>query len=181
MLPKAAYEQTINNESSRATYSAVIADFVPAATATDMVILAGGGKGKIITLTNVRISGSATASTYQGFYLFKRTALDTGGTSTATPIVIHDSTDPASVGVVSQYSANPAGLGAGILLRADHIGLPAPASAAASAQASIWDFADRGAKAPKLMNATESFCLNFNGAAVPAGANLHITLEWAEE
>jgi hypothetical protein len=177
MLPQSGFEQKCNLESSKATYSAVIADFVPAANATDFITLVGSAS-KTLTLTNVRISGSATASTYQGIYLYKRTTLDTTGTSTPTAITIHDSQDTAAKGVVNQYTVNPGALGTGTLLRSDHVGLPA---AAAGTTALVWDFGDRAAKAPKLQAATESFCLNFAAAAVPAGTNLHITLEWTEE
>lgn len=176
-LPTSAYEQKSNIESSKATYSAVIADFVPVANATDFATLVGAA-GKTLTVTNVRFSGSATASTFQGMYGYKRTALDTGGTATATAIATHDSQDAAPRGVVSQYSVNPVSLGAGNLIRSDHMGLPA---AAAGTTSLVWDFGDRAAKAPKLQNANESFCINFAGAAVPAGINLHVTIEWTEE
>lgn len=176
-LPQAAYEQKTNIESSKATYSAVIADFVPAATATDFFTLTGVN-GKIITVTNIRMSGSATASTYQGMYLYKRTTLNTGGTSSATPIAKHDSQDVNASGVVLQYTANPASLGTGVLTRADHLGLPA---AAAGTVELIWDFGNRAAKGIKLNSSTESACLNFAGATVPAGTNLHVTIEWTEE
>lgn len=174
--PISAFLQNVNTESSKATYSAVVANYAPATTATDMVVLTGA-TGKIITLTMVRVNGAATAASYQDVFLYKRTTLDTGGTSSVTATVKHDSTDPAASGVVTQYSANPT-LGTGVALRSEHVSF---SSAAAGNLVTDWVFAARGAKAPKLNSATESFALNFNGAAVPSGANMHMTIEWTEE
>lgn len=175
--PTSSFLQNVNTESSKATYSAVVANYTPAATATDMVVLTGAA-GKTVTLTTVRVNGAATVSTFADVYLYKRTTLDTGGTSTSTAIGQHDSQDPAPSCVVKQYSANPSSLGTGVALRSEHISF----SAAASGNlVTDWVFAARGAKAPKLNSATESFALNFNGNAVPGGANLHMTIEWTEE
>lgn len=166
-----------NIEGTKRTYTAVIADFVPAATATDVATLVGA-TGKIVTLTQIRISASASTSTFANFYLFKRTALDTAGTAVQTPITKHDSMDISPSAVVNQYSVNPTSLGAGSMLRSEHVSFSA---AAAGNFVMVWDFADRAAKSPKLRSAIENFAINFNGAAVPAGSNIHITMEWTEE
>ena len=176
--PVAAFLQNVNTESSKATYSAVIQDFAPAANATDIVTLTGAA-GKTVTLTNVRISGTATAAASQDIYILKRSAGNTGGTSAAVVPTVHDSTDPAPSGAVVKYSANPSALGAGTLLRGDRVSIPALAGANGTTQ--VWDFGDRAAKAPKLQNASESIAINWGGASVAAGTNLYITLEWTEE
>jgi len=167
----------VNIEGKKPTYSATIADFTPATTASDMVTITGAAN-KVCTITNIRFTGSATAATYQGMYLIKRSSLDTGGTSSATTITPHDSNDIAPSAVVRQYSANPTVGTAVGTIRADHLGLP---SAAAGTYPLIWDFCDRAAKGIRLNSATEQLAINFGGAAVPTGTNLHITIEWTEE
>jgi hypothetical protein len=168
----------VNIEGRKPTYSATIADFVPAATATDMVTITGAAN-KICTITNIRFTGSATTSTYQGMYQIKRAAANSGGTSSLTTITPHDSSDIAPSAVVKQYSANPSSVGTAVgTIRADHLGLP---SAAAGTYPLIWDFCDRAAKGIRLNSATENLAINFNGNAVPIGTNLHITIEWTEE
>lgn len=168
----------VNIEGRKPTYSATIADYVPAATATDMVTITGAAN-KICTITNIRFTGHATASTYVGIYLIKRSSANSGGTSTSTTITPHDSTDIAPSAVVKQYSANPSSLGTAVgTIRADHLGMPA---AAAGTYPLLWDFCDRAAKGIRLNSATEVIAINFNGAAVPAGTNLHMTIEWTEE
>ena len=58
----------VNIEGKKPTYSATIADFTPATTASDMVTITGA-TNKVCTITNIRFTGSATAATYQGMYL----------------------------------------------------------------------------------------------------------------
>jgi hypothetical protein len=166
-----------NTEGLKRTYSVVIADFVPAATATDFLTIVGA-VGKTVTVTQIRITASATATISQGVYLYKRTALNTAGTATQPSIAKHDSADAAPAAVVNQYSANPSGLGAGILIRSERLAL---AATTAGIFPVIWTFADRPAKGIKLKNATENLAFNWAGAAVPAGTNLHIVIEWTEE
>ena len=173
----------VNVEGRKPTYSACIADFTPAASATDIITITGA-TNKTITITNIRFSGSATASTYQGMYLFKRSSLDSGGTSTPTTMVPHDSKDILPSAVVYQYSANPSTLGTSVgLIRNDHLALPAAGGASniPSSSLVIWDFCDRSAKGIKLQSSTEQLGISLNGMTVPAGINLHITIEWTEE
>jgi hypothetical protein len=179
MRPLENTERYVRTESTKATYTACIADFTPAATATDFATLIGA-TGKLITLTNIRMTATQTGSSYLDMYLYKRTTLNTGGTATATAIVNHDSVDPAASATVSQYSANPSALGTGVLLRSDRTGVPATASVTGTCGI-IWEFANRSSKAPKLQNANESFALSFGGQAVPAGLSYHISVEWTEE
>lgn len=178
-LPNQNTEQSVSLDGSKATYSCVIADFTPAATATDMVTLVGA-PGKIITVTRITIEGDATGSSTNDVYLYKRTALDTGGTATQPGIAKHDSSDPSPSGVVNQYSANPSGLGAGTLIRADHISVPATTGAIPIFPA-VWEFGRGMAKGIKLLSGTESLAISWNGNAVPAGLSLYINIEWTEQ
>jgi hypothetical protein len=180
MLPQSSNEQLVEVGSSKASYSAVLADFTPAATATDFLILQGVA-GKKVTLTKIRASGTATASSSVNLYFYKRTTLNTGGTKATLTACQHDSLDPAPSATASSYSVNPSGLGSGNLFRSDHLGLPAPSSNTVSGQTEAWDFANRTVKPIVLNGANESIAVNFGGNAVPAGMNLHVTLEWTEE
>jgi hypothetical protein len=175
--PTSAFLQNVNTESSKATYSAVISDFVPVANATDFFTISGSSS-KIITITALRVNGAATASSFANIYVYKRTAANTGGTSSVITSCIHDSSDPAATAVVRSYSANPSALGTGALLRSEHVSFSA---AAAGNLVTYWNFVDRGSKSVKLNNTNEFLCFNFGGNAVPSGANIHATIEWTEE
>jgi len=175
-----AYEQygllSVSQDGRKPTYSAVISDYVPAATATDMITLSGS-VGKTISVTAIRINCIATVADSANVYIYKRSVADTGGTSTATAIAQHDSKDILPSGVVLQYSANPT-VGTGTLIRSEHVSF---SSAAAGNLVTLWEFGNRPSKTVKLYNAAESIALNFGGAAVPGVANLHVTIEWTEE
>ena len=176
--PISAYLQNVNTENSKATYSAVIADYLPTSSATDIVTLTGAA-GKTITVTNIRISATATAASNADVYLYKRTTANTSGTSSSTAIVQHDSQDPVPSGVVKQYSANPSGLGTGVLLRGDRVAFPGATTSNGSA--TIWDFGNRASKAPKLHSASEFFAINFGASSPPSGTSMYLTIEWTEE
>ena len=179
MLPVMQNEQPVSLGSSKRTYTATIPDFVPVATATDICALFGA-TGKKITLTMVNITCAASANTYLGMYMIKRSTVNTGGTPTATAIVNNDSLDPLPSAVVTQYATNPT-LGTGVLMRSDHITLVGTASTTLPEVPLAWVYNNRSAKAPTLNSSTESYCINCNGAAIPAGINMHITIEWTEE
>lgn len=175
-LPGSAFEQKVNTESTRATYSGVVADFTPAATATDIVALMGA-EGKTVTLISVRVTGSANAAGTVDLYMHKYTSQSTGGTSAPVTVVRHDTADSVVAATMKTYSVNPTALGTGALLRGEVVAIMAKTALGSPL---IWDFANRGSKAPKI-NSSEAIVLNWNGQAVPAGTNLYITFEWTEE
>lgn len=173
--------QTANiNEGYRATYSAVVADYTPYSAAQDMACLRASST-KNIRITFIRAGGDATAFATVDMYLYKRTAVNTGGTSANITSTLYDSTDPAATGTVVKYTALPSS-GTGTLIRADHVTLPASATAGTAVFPAIWEFGTRASKAFYLRKGTnEQACLNFGGNAVPSGAQLYMTFEWTEE
>ena len=177
MLPQSAFEQKVNTEGSKATYSAVVSNFTPTTAATDIAQLVGSAS-KTITIVMVRLNSSATTAAFVDMYLYKRTAVNTGGTQAAITIAKHDSQDPAPTAAMYSYSANPSALGTGAVVRSEHV---SASSAAAGNLVTVWDFTNRAAKAIKLQGVAESLCINFNGATPAAGTNIHMTIEWTEE
>ena len=178
MQPQSPFDQPVSLVSSKATYSAVLVDYTPPATATDFFILPGV-TGKKISLVGVRVSGSATLAAYQGLYLYKRTSPNTPGTTTPTLSAKYDSLDPAALSVPTQALTNPSVLGSGVIMRSDH--LPLAAVGAVGAPELIWNWGDRACKMPCLNSASEFFALSLLGLAVAGGANIHATIEWTEE
>jgi hypothetical protein len=75
------------------TFSAQIANITPAALATDVFTLTGS-PSKIVRVTTIRVTGSATGASGIDFLVYKRTALDTAGTATNTIPVQSDSFYP---------------------------------------------------------------------------------------
>lgn len=170
-----------NTEGVKATYTAVVADYDPIATATDMVVLTASPT-KTIRITKIRLTGDANGNATSTIYLFKRTALNTGGTTSTVTVAKNDSTDPASTATVTKYSVNASALGTGVLIHAQHIGLPATANPTIAPGEVNWIWGDRPSRTIVLAKgSTESVAVSWGGNAVPTGTTLTMQIEWTEE
>jgi hypothetical protein len=101
-----ATQQIINNDKTTATYLAVSNNFLPATNPTDIFTITGSAT-KIIKIRRIFFAGVKSASAIVDVLLVKRSTANTGGTSTAIPIVPNDSTNSAATAVVRNYTANP--------------------------------------------------------------------------
>ena len=170
----------VNQEGQNNTYSAVAVDYAPYATATDMFTLVNpANSGVICKVTLIRVSGTANTTNSMDIYAYIRTALNTGGTSTAINDALHDSTNPASKATAYTYSAAPTALGAGTLFRGDRIVLPG-SSPNVSLLGIQWDFGTRGGSQAIHVRPGQLLAINNAGNSVAAGTNLYITMEWSE-
>ena len=169
---------SINSPKPTFRYTAV--DITPVATATDVLVLKGSAT-KTIRVTRAGILGTATAAAIYDLYLTKRTAVNTGGTSTAPTPSQSDSSDAAATATLALYTANPSALGTGVTLEASKVYLPAGATPAGAGTQREFTFGNRNDKAPVLRGVAESITFNFAGAAVPAGASLYLIIEWTED
>lgn len=161
------------------TYSAIIRNFTPAATPTDIVTIAGAAT-KIIKILKIELWTTQTTAGVNEFLLIKRSALDTGGTPVSMPAVPLDSRSPAAVATVSNWTANPAGLGTAV--GTIEVARPAANVTTGSTNPSyVFDFMTATNGSPiVLRSAVEQLALNFNGAAVPAGYVSNINVRWIE-
>lgn len=162
------------------TYSICVADISPAALATDILVLTGSATKKV-KINRIQVTADATAASVLDFYVFKRSAANTGGTSTAPALVKHDSLSPNATAVAILYSANPTALGAGQLIRADHYALPAAATTGYPGTPWIEDFGVRNDDPIILHGVLESIAFSLNGQVIPAGTSVYITIEFTEE
>ena len=181
-----AYSGLITStEGTKPTYSAACFGLVPASSATDIFVL-NGSASKTIRLLHVWVSGTAGTAINCPIVLYRRTALDTGGTaatSTALPVgFAHDSNSPAFTATVSSYTANPTITSAGSgILRAQYLLLATSAAAAAAGNPCVeWDFTTRNDQAPVLRGAAQCFAINLGSTSVSTGS-LNIEVEWTEE
>lgn len=166
--------------SSVPTYSYQLSDYTPAATATDVMCLVGVAT-KTIRITRIQASADATGAAVIDMYVFKRTAVNTGGTATQPAITKLDSLNTSPAGVINVYSANPSALGAGTLLVGDHYEIPAVTGNTYASPPWIEDFANRGTQPIVLRGASESVCFSMNGATLPAGLSVYFRMEWTEQ
>ena len=178
----ASLSSNVSTEGNIATYSLVLANLTAlAATTTDFFALVGSAT-KSVKLRRVELHGVATGAGYDDYFLYKRTAANTGGTaaSQAANAVKHVTADATMTAVPNLYSANPTGLGTGTILRARKLFLPAVGTPVAE-NGLVWDFGNLNDEAPAVDGVAESFCLNRAGVAVAAGTSLFLSVTWTEE
>ena len=166
-----------DNEPERNTYRAFIYDQTFTANPTDLIIL-GGSSTKIIRLKSIIVSGTATAASNIGLYLFKRTAAATGGTPTAITKTSSSVSDTATASL-NHYGSGAPTVGTGTMMDGGRLNL-APA-ANGSIDRLILQYTWQNDKAPLCEAATEFVALGMNGAAMPAGGKLDISITWTEE
>ena len=172
----------VETEGITPTYRVALSDITSiAATATDVFTLSGAA-GKIIKVNSVEITADASSAGVIDFYLYKRTAANTGGTLATTPSIAQmDSQDPLPLATPALYTANPSALGAGILISGNHYALPAAATTGYPGNPLLETFGDLNGRRLTLRGPNELFAFNLNGQAIPTGLNIYLRIEWTEE
>lgn len=162
-------------DSTKATYAVAGVNNTPAATATDVVTISGSAT-KSVRIKKVTLSGFAGTAGTMRASLFKRTAANTGGTSTTVTAAQFDSTDAAPTAVCKLYTANPSAVGTGVMIAAGALNFGLTGYAGNL----TFDFADRNDKPIILNSATEFLAINLNGNAVPASGTFDYMIEFEE-
>ena len=167
---------------NKAAYSASTAQFTPYATATDVCTLtAGTGSTSQFSTYVYRVSvwGTQTTAGLNSWFLIKRSAADTGGTSSAITIVPHDShLQPAQASVLKITALPTPGTSLGTVR-----GMALEAGGAASVvNQSGFDFlfGPLTGLSPVILHAGETLALNFGGAAIPSGMTISCEFSWTE-
>lgn len=158
------------------SYRGGISALALAAAATDVFTISGNSK-VTTAVTRIWISGSATAAAPMKISLIKRSAANTGGTSTAPSLISADSNDGAAQSALAAYTVNPAGLGTavGTLMNID---IPIGTATAPSNPVPI-DLVMNGMKPIVLRSSTDVLAINLGGATY-AGGVISITVELME-
>jgi hypothetical protein len=173
-------------DGGKPTYSAAKQGLVPVATPTDVWTIIGSAS-KIVRVLRIEIVVTSTAATGAAIdvLLLRRSTADTGGTSSTTAFIPHDSLDPAATAVFTTYTANPT-LGSiiGVALRATKI-MPTLATSTATdfplPDRASWDFGSRPGKGIVLRGAADTLAINLNSVSLAAGASMNIACEITEE
>jgi opacity protein-like surface antigen len=164
----------VDTEGKKPTYSYSPAALLPAAAATDVVVLTGSAT-KTIRVVRACVDGLATTPVSFPFYLIKRTTADTGGTATNPTPTKHDTNDAAASATLSLYTANPT-TGTGTTIQSGVLWLT-------NAGIKDWRcvlFGDNADEKLVLRGVAEQFAINHGGATQPSGGSLHYRIEWTE-
>lgn len=167
-------QQVKGYEKQARTFSAS-ANITVAASATDIAILPGSASGTVF-ITKVIISGIQTTTGQVNVSLIKRSAADSGGTSTAMAAIPHDSADSAAGAAPLSYTANPTpGTAVGTVRQ---VYVPVVVSTAITQAVTVLEFGDKGK--PIILNGVaQGLAVNLNGATL-AGGVINVTFEWFE-
>lgn len=180
-MPAHAQFVQSNNGVRASTYAASGVGIAVAATATDIFTLKGSAS-KLVTVTSVDCSGSATASGVAIVQLVKRSTANTGGTSSAPTVVPFDSGIPAGTAALAAYTANPSALGTSVgTLGVKSLGLSLLATGSDTPD-TLWNFVQGNFSRPVVLRGVgQSLSVNAGGVATLAGETVSCTFTWTEQ
>ena len=171
-------------DGSRQTYKASITNLVAATTPTDVFTITGSAT-KVVRVTHLCLMGTQTTQATRSVLVIKRSAANTGGTSSACTAVPNDSNNAAATATVLAYTANPTGLGAAVgtmISRQIFIGNAAPGGNVSPIEGGGGDLyeAYRPSQAIVLRGTAQVLAINLN-SVTSAGNSFDIFVEWTEE
>ena len=168
-----------DNNGRPPTFRSGVVNFTPAALATDILALSAQYYGRTIMLESVTITGTATSPAVIDV-LVQRSLNGGGGTSAAQPIAKMDTRDPGLTGALYAYSANRTSGGNGIDSNRTLLGAEKLLLGSATTQGGKVVITFDKSRRPVIRDTNEWIVVNLGGAAVPAGCQLNVTLEWTE-
>jgi len=165
---------------TKPTYSSTIS-FTPPATPTDMFIIEGSAT-KTVRVLRVEVSGTSTANSLNLIKIIKRSTADTTGTFVADTATPFDSGFPATtVNRVGHFTANPGALGTAVGTGMQGLILCGITATGGVNDRLVFLFGDIVGSPITLRGVAQTLAVNFNGAALPAGLVIQITVYWTEE
>lgn len=159
------------------TYGACVIGVTPATTPTDIVTLTGSAT-KVVTLTDMDISGTETTVLMRNFLLVLRSTADSGGTSATMAAVPHDPNDAAATATALSYTANPTlGSTIGTVWNRQFV-IPAT-TGADSTWPQTFNFGNHG-QGIVLRGTSSQAAINLNGVPFTAGS-MNFCIRWTEQ
>jgi len=169
---------TTNVGGTKLSYSACVQNAAIVATPTDIFTLTGSAS-RTIRIVRFLLSGTQTTTLMRDFFLVKRSAANTGGTSSAVTAVPNDSNNGAATATALSYTANPT-LGTTVgTVRLYKYEIPTTTGANSQSPLEV-KFGDTPEQAIVLRGTSQVLALNLN-SITPTGASLNMCLEWTEE
>lgn len=175
---RAVYEKT--RLSGNATYFATGTGYTAYATPTDLFTI-NGVAGKVVRVITARLLVHTTAAALQTVHWIKRSTANTGGTATQPTGWSIDSADAAPAAVINLYTAAPTtGDVVGRYYNSVLTVVPTSVPGIYTAAQILALQSTQMAKTIVLRGVAESFCCNWNGAALPAGFTATWEVTWNE-
>lgn len=166
--------------SYKTTYAASSPTYTAVASTTDVFTINGSASKTVKVLKIFAEATGAGTNSFNSYYLIKRSAADTGGTSTAVTAVPLDSANAAATATPKRWTANPGALGASVgQVEYSTIWTSLANSGTAPFHQAIFD-ADKFGQAIVLRGTAETLAVNCNGAT-PNSTTVQFTIVWTEE
>lgn len=163
------------------SYSVFGTAYAGYATPTDMMVLKGSAS-KIVRVQAFQMWLTQTTGAVQTVNFIKRSAANSGGTSSQPTINKTDSADPAATAVLDLYSVIPASLGAGVTLVNQIAAVSATGQTPANFNIGVFLAASAVSfgRPITLRGVAESLAFNWGGAVLPAGWAANYFAMWTE-
>lgn len=169
-----------------ATYVSSASGYTAYATPQDMLTISGSAT-KIVRVINMRLLMQSTTGTLITLFFLKRSTANTGGTATNPTGIPLDSASAAATAVLNLYTAAPTpGTSLGTinyqqLLTAATTAAPSVFQLVALASLLNAQQTPNAFMQPlTLRGVAQSLCINFAGAALPAGSTFGYEVTWTE-
>lgn len=163
-----------------ATYTIATTAYAAYATPTDMLCVTGSAT-RVVRIFSMTLQGSATTSTKFTISYVKRSTANTGGTSSPLTPVALDSANAAPTAANALYSAAPTtGNALGFVNMTDVLFTTSTQVPGAASTTGTSTLSDDLRQPVVLRGVAESLCVNFAGAAWPAGGVATILATWTE-
>ena len=164
-----------------ATFAASISDLSPVSAATHITQICGSSS-KTVKVTRIEFNADASAVGVVDVYIYKLSAADTGGTSSAVTAVPYNSSNTATA-TVTKYTANPTINGSIGLIGKGYYALPATLATGYPNFPWVQFYGSNTKQAVYLKNANECMAIGLNGewTGTPSGLAIDLTIEWTEE
>lgn len=164
----------------KASYRAATTAFTPGSTPFDVATITGSAS-KTVKVTHTCLTGVQTNAGVNSWFIIKRSAANSGGTSTDVTEVPSDSNSEAASATVLNYTVNPTTSSPVGLIWSGKVVAAAPAGSAGNLQGVCVDLTELYGQPIVLRGTGEVLAWNFGGAALPAGLSIHVTFAWTEE
>jgi hypothetical protein len=165
-------------QSFTSTYKYSSLGNTPAAAPTDIFTITGSAT-KVVRVTKIVISGAATTAGDLNPLIIRRSAADTGGTSTAPALLARDTLNTAATAVLALYTVSPTGLGT-VVGTVDSCRLFLQVVTAGPPDVCGFTYGINDDQLMTLRGPTDILAVNFAGATLPSGATVDIDVELTE-
>lgn len=162
---------------NRASYVAGTGNFTPPATPTDMCIIIGSAT-TTIRIYKIFIYTTQTSAGTNQIYLKRYSTADSAGTPTTVTARPLDTNNAAATATIRRYTANPT---LGTLVGTMDIAYISAGAVGSSDPLFIWDFTNIEMQPLVLRGTSDQVAVNFNGAALPAGFSIAVSVFFTEE